>query len=117
MQTDNYNYNEPYFWKTKGRFLDNEKVIAEYWWLKPMTVDSSVWCQLKGDAGKYYGDFKTVRRNVRVVGTELQNHNLYTRMLKEHGWQIKDSWDDEMKDEYLDAYKANNTNPIIINLI
>jgi hypothetical protein len=38
-------------------------------------------------------------------------------MLKEHGWQIKDSWDDEMKDEYLDAYKANNTNPIIINLI
>jgi hypothetical protein len=30
MHTDNYNYNEPYFWKTKGRFLDNEKVIAEY---------------------------------------------------------------------------------------
>ena len=28
-------YNKPYFWKGKDRFLDNKKVIAEEWYLKP----------------------------------------------------------------------------------
>ena len=113
---DNYNYNKPYFSKLTNKHLDDIKVIAEDWWLKPMMQPSSVWCQEVGSKGQYIGDYKNVGRDVRIVGTELQIYNLFCKMLDEEGCQIKDSWDADVKDKHLDLYKENNNNPIIINL-
>ena len=85
-------FNEPHigYWSEKP--LDNTKVLCEYW-------------ALKNDP------------DVRVIGTELQCYNLFTKMLKEEGWQIQlDYQDDTLLPEYLEAYQDNNEKPIIINL-
>jgi len=37
-------------------------------------------------------------------------------MIKTYGWQLQDSWNRELKPEYLQYYKENNNTPIIINL-
>ena len=71
--------------------LDNTKVLCEYWALKN-TPD------------------------VKVIGTELQCYDLFTKMLKEEGWQIRLDYQDELLPEYLEAYQDNNKKPIIINL-
>ena len=93
---------------------DNTKILAEDWWLKPMLVESSVFCY---DKGSNISDFKKVGRDVRVVGTELQLYNLFCKMSDEKGWQVKDEWQTEVKDQYLDLYMKNSLQPIIINLI
>jgi hypothetical protein len=74
-----------------GKPLDDKKVLCEYW------------C-LKNDP------------DVKVIGTELQCYNLFTKMLKEEGWQIKLDYQDELLPEYLEAYEDNNKKPLIINL-
>ena len=71
--------------------LDNTIVRCEYW------------C-LKNDP------------NVKVIGTKLQIYNLFCKMLKEEGWQIKLDYQDELLPEYLEAYEDNNKKPLIINL-
>jgi hypothetical protein len=71
--------------------LDNTKVLCEYW-------------SLKNDP------------DVKVIGTELQTYNLFCKMLKEEGWQIRQDWQDELLPEYLEAYEDNNKKPLIINL-
>jgi len=81
-------YNIPVFEKTP---LDNKKVLCEYW-------------ALKNDP------------DVKVIGTELQCSNLFTKMLKEEGWQIRLDYQDELLPEYLKAYLDNNKKPLIINL-
>ena len=71
--------------------LDNTKVLCEYWSLKN-TPD------------------------VKVIGTEFQCYNLFCKKLKEEGWQIRLDYQDELLPEYLEAYKENNNEPLIINL-
>ena len=71
--------------------LDNTKVLCEYWSLKN-TPD------------------------VKVIGTELQCYNLFTKMLREEGWQIRLDYQDELLPEYLEAYEDNDKKPLIINL-
>ena len=77
------------YWSKKP--LDNTKVLCEYWSLKN-------------------------NPDVKVIGTELQTYNLFTKMLKEEGWQIRLDYQDELLPEYLEAYKDNNNKPLIINL-
>jgi len=113
---DNYDYNKPKISFFTKKPLNNTKVIAEDWWLKPMLTSSSVWCQEVGSRGRYISDYKKVGRNVRVVGTQLQIYNLFCKMSDQYGWQTKDTWDTELKKEYLDLYNKNKK-PIIINLI
>ena len=38
-------------------------------------------------------------------------------MFDKYNWQIKDSWDAELTERYLELYKKNNNEVIIINLI
>ena len=95
---------------------DNNKVIAEDWWLKPMMRSSSVWSHHKGHSGGYISDFKTVGQDVRIIGTKKQIYDLFCKMLNEEGWQIKDSWEADMKEEYVTLYKENNKKAVIINL-
>mgnify|MGYP003147178989 FL=1 len=71
--------------------LDNKQVRCEYW------------C-LKNDP------------DVKVIGTELQCYDLFCKMLKEEGWQIRLDYREELLPEYEQAYKDNNKKPLIINL-
>ena len=71
--------------------LDNKKVLCEYWCLKN-TPD------------------------VKVIGTELQCYNLFSKMLKEEAWQIQSDYKEELLSEYAQAYIDNNKKPLIINL-
>jgi|TARA_R110001583_G_scaffold32865_1_gene111495 hypothetical protein len=77
------------YWTKKP--LDNKEVLCEYW-------------SLKND------------EDVLVIGTELQCYNLFSKMLKEEGWQLNFDYQDELLPEYLEAYKNNNNKPLIINL-
>ena len=111
---DSYNYNKPKISFFTKKPLNNTVVIAEDWWLKPMLTESSVFCY---DKGSNIADYKSIGRDIRVVGTELQLYNLFCKMSDEKGWQIKDEWATEVKDNYLSLYIKNNLNPLIINLI
>ena len=110
---DSYNYNKPKISFFTKKPLNNTKILAEDWWLKPMLTESSVFCYEKGSN---IADYKSIGRDVRVVGTELQLYNLFCKMSDEKGWQIKDEWKAEVKDRYLDLYVKNSLQPIIINL-
>jgi predicted oxidoreductase (fatty acid repression mutant protein) len=111
---DSYNYNKPKISFFTKKPLNNTKILAEDWWLKPMLIESSVFCY---DKSSNIADYKSVGRDVRVVGTKLQLYNLFCKMSDEKGWQIKDEWKAEVKEQYLDLYMKNNLQPIIINLI
>jgi len=110
---DNYDYNKPLISFFTKKPLDNKIIIAEDWWLKPMLIESSVFCY---DKGSNIADYKSVGRDVRVVGTKLQLYNLFCKMSDEQGWQIKDEWKAKVKKRYLDLYMKNSLQPIIINL-
>ena len=111
---DSCDYNKPKISFFTKKPLNNTKILAEDWWLKPMLIKSSVFCY---DKGSNISDFKKVGRDVRVVGTELQLYNLFCKMSDEKGWQVKDEWSTEVKDQYLELYIKNNLKPLIINLI
>ena len=83
--------NEPQICHWTKEPLDNGEVLCEYWSLKN-TPD------------------------VKVIGTELQCYNLFTKMLKEEGWQINFDYQEDLLTEYAQAYEDNNKKPIIINL-
>ena len=115
IMADNYDYNKPQL-DIDGNPMDNTKIIAKDWWLKPMMKPSSVWSHHKGHSGGYISDYKCVGETVRIIGTKLQCFNLFCKMLNEEGWQIKDSQEGDMKEEYVTLYKENKK-PIIISLI
>ena len=108
-------YNKPCYSKFMGYQLDNKKVIAEEWYLKPQFSPATV-SRYDSDSGHFNNDLNYNSRSVIVVGTELQTYNKFCEMLDRYGWQQKDSWDVELKTEYLAHYKENNNSPIIINL-
>jgi hypothetical protein len=60
---------------------------------------------------KWIADYKTVK-SVIVIGTELQIYNLFCEMLDKYGWQLRDSFNINLKPQYLDLY---NNKPLIIN--
>jgi hypothetical protein len=91
-------YNKPFYSNLFERDLDNTKVRADEWYLKPLYDQLS---------------FSSYDR----ASAELQIYNKFCEMIEKHGWQLQDSWDRELKPEYLKHYKSNNNSPIIINLI
>jgi hypothetical protein len=109
-------YNKPKFSNLLERDLDNTKVRADEWYLKPQYQQTGVHTYDRA-SGHFNNDISYNNRSVIVVGTELQIYNKFCEMLKTYGWQLQDSWDRELKPEYLKHYKSNNNSPIIINLI
>tara|TARA_R100001377_G_scaffold57868_1_gene34601 strand:- start:448 stop:825 length:378 start_codon:yes stop_codon:yes gene_type:complete len=109
-------YNKDYFSKFMGYQLDNKKVLAEEWLLKPQFSPVSV-KNYDRKSGHFNNDLVESSRSLIVIGTELQVYRKFEEMLRNYGWQQQDSWDRELKPEYLKHYKANNNSPIIINLI
>lgn len=109
-------FNKPEFWKSENRFLDNKKVLAIEWYLKPQFLHAAI-NTYDRNSGHFNNDLQYNNRSVIVVGTELQNFRKFEYMLKTFGWQQQDSWEHDLKPEYLEHYKKNNNEPIIINLI
>ena len=108
-------YNKAKFWKSKDRFLDNDKVKAEEWYLKPQYSATGI-NTYDRMSGHFNNDLSNNNRSVIIIGTELQIHRKFEEMLKTYGWQLQDSWASDLKPEYIEYYKENNNTPIIINI-
>ena len=108
-------YNKPCYSKFMGYQLDNKKVLAEEWLLKPQFSPVSV-RNYDRKSGHFNNDLVKNSRSLIVIGTELQVYRKFEEMLKTYGWQQKDSWDVELKPEHLNHYKENNNSPTLINL-
>ncbi len=106
-------YSKPKVSWITGKLLDDTKIIAEEWLLKPQFIPAIV----SSIDGYPNNDLSYNRRSVVVIGTELQIYNKFCEMLKTYGWQQQDSWDRELKPSWRIHYKNNNKQPIIINLI
>ena len=109
-------YNKPFYSNLFERDLDNTKVRADEWYLKPMYQQTGVHTYDRA-SGHFNNDISYNNRSVIVVGTELQIYNKFCEMLKTYGWQQQDSWDIDLKPSWRIHYKNNNKQPIIINLI
>ena len=108
-------YNKPHYSKFMGYQLDNKKVIAEEWLLKPQYLSTGINTYDK-KSGHFSNDLSNNGRSVIIIGTELQTFRKFEEMLKTYGWQTQDDWQVELKPQYLEYYKENNNSPIIINL-
>ena len=108
-------YNKPHYSKFMGYQLDNKKVIAEEWLLKPQYLSTGI-NTYDRKSGHFSNDLSNNGRSVIVIGTELQTFRKFEEMLKTYGWQTQDDWRVELKPKYLEYYKENNNSPIIINL-
>jgi len=104
------NYSEPKISFITGKPIDDTKVIAEHWLLKPQYIPAMVTRSGGNDLVKN-------SRSVVVVGTALQCYRKACEMLKTKGWQQKDCWDVELKPIYKKHYENNDTLPTIINLV
>ena len=110
---ESIDYNKPKVSWVTGKPLDNTKVIAEEWLLKPQFTP----VQLPSICGFTNFDFKDNNRSVVVIGTKLQIYNKFCEMLRDYGWQEQDSWSINLKPSWKMHYKNNNNQPLIINLI
>ena len=108
-------YNKAHYSKFMGYQLDNKKVIAEEWLLKPQYLSTGI-NTYDRKSGHFSNDLSNNGRSVIVIGTELQTFRKFEEMLKTYGWQTQDDWEVELKPEWLEYYKENNNTPIIINL-
>tara|TARA_R110002033_G_scaffold118381_1_gene162134 strand:+ start:394 stop:771 length:378 start_codon:yes stop_codon:yes gene_type:complete len=108
-------YNKAHYSKFMGYQLDNKKVIAEEWLLKPQYLSTGI-NTYDRMSGHFSNDLSNNGRSVIVIGTELQTFRKFEEMLKTYGWQTQDDWQVELKPQYLEYYKENNNSPIIINL-
>ena len=108
-------YNKAHYSKFMGYQLDNKKVIAEEWLLKPQYLSTGI-NTYDRKSGHFSNDLSNNGRSVIVIGTELQTFRKFEEMLKTYGWQTQDDWEVELKPQYLEYYKENNNSPIIINL-
>jgi len=102
-------YSEPKISFITGKPIDDTKVIAEEWLLKPDFIPTKV----TSSGGN---DLAYNSRSVVVVGTTLQCYRKACEMLKTKGWQQKDCWDVELKPIYKKHYENNGDLPVIINL-
>ena len=102
-------YSEPKISFITGELIDDTKIIAELWLLKPQYIPAK--------ATTFGGNDLTYnKRSVVVVGTALQCYRKFCEMLKTYGWQQQDCWDLELNPIYKKHYKNNGNLPVIINL-
>ena len=102
-------YSEPKISFITGKLIDDKKVIAEEWLLKPDFTRTKV----TSSGGN---DLTYNSRSVVVIGTTLQCYRKACEMLKTKGWQQKDCWDVKLKPIYKKHYENNGNLPVIINL-
>jgi hypothetical protein len=110
---DYVDYSKPKVSWITGELLDDTKVVAEEWLLKPQFIPAIV----SSIDGYPNNDLSYNRRSVVVIGTELQIYNKFCEMIEKYGWQQQDSWDRELKPSWRIHYKNNSKQPTVINLI
>ena len=106
-------YSKPKVSWITGKLLDDTKIVAEEWLLKPQFIPAIV----SSIDGYPNNDLSYNRRSVVVIGTELQIYNKFCEMIEKYGWQQQDSWDRELKPSWRIHYKNNSKQPTVINLI
>ena len=89
-------YNKPCYCKFMGYQLDNKKVIAEEWLLKPQYLSTGI-NTYDRKSGHFSNDLSNNGRSVIVIGTELQTFRKFEEMLKTYGWQTQDDWRSRIK--------------------
>ena len=72
---DSYDYNKPKISFFTKKPLNNTKVIAQDWWLKPMLVSSAVWCSESGSKGRYVSDYKKVAFLLEILCTPMMKRD------------------------------------------
>ena len=77
------------------------ELLSEYWVLKPSYDSVSVYDY---NTDTHCIDYKKSRRNVVVVGTEEQILDKFRYMLTNHGWQLRDSFTIDLKQQWVDLY-------------
>ena len=77
------------------------ELLSEYWVLKPSYQSVSVY---DNDSNSNYIDFKRSGSSVVVVGTKDQILEKFTYMLRNHGWQCRDSYTIDTRPEWVDLY-------------
>ena len=92
---------------------NDDKLIAEDWWLKPSLLPTSVWSYDKGTNGGYIADYKSVGQDIRLIGTKKQIKEWH----KKTGVEIKDIWSTELTEQHKELYERNCKNIVIIRLI
>jgi hypothetical protein len=108
------NLNKPTKCSFTGEYLDNTKVIAQEWILKP-TLQKVSTTRNDGYGGfESCVDYKRKGSEVTAIGTELQIYRLFLHMLENHAWQLRDSFNVEIKDWQIQEYNNNNQIPIIL---
>ena len=109
------NENKKRFWDNK--WMETKKITATNHLLKPTQIkNSTVLINTIANGVKQKVDCKYFGRDIIIVGTELEQYRLMSYLMKQNGWQIKDSWDFKMETEFKNWYKENECNPYIINL-
>ena len=86
------------------------ELLSEYWVLKPSYQSVSVYDH---DSNSNYVDYKKSGRNVVVVGTEDQILEKFEYMLDNHGWQLRDSFKLDLKQEWIDLYNRKKQGLIL----
>jgi hypothetical protein len=97
-----------------GEYLDNKEVVAKQWVLKPTLQKASITRNNGYGGTENCVDYKRLYSEVIVVGTELQIYRLFAHMLKNHAWQLRDSFDEPIKDYMIQEYNNNNKIPVIL---
>lgn len=90
-----------------------DKLVAEDWWLKPSLLPNQVWSYDKGVNGGYIADFAMISKDIRLIGTQQQ----LLEYFRESGVEIKDSWKVELTDDHKKLYERNNKKIVIIRLL
>tara|TARA_A100001201_G_scaffold2475_2_gene6252 strand:- start:14390 stop:14728 length:339 start_codon:yes stop_codon:yes gene_type:complete len=106
--------NKPTKCSFTGKYLDNTKVIAREWILKPTLQKASITRNDGYGGTESCVDYKRVGSEVIAVGTQLQLYRLFCHMLENYAWQLRDSFNIEIKDYMIQQYNNNNKIPIIL---
>jgi hypothetical protein len=77
------------------------ELLSEYWVLKPSYQSVSVYDH---NSNNNYIDFKKSGSCVVVVGTKDEILDKFRYMLRNHGWQCRDSFDIDTKPEWIELY-------------
>ena len=77
------------------------ELLSEYWVLKSSYQSIAVYDH---NTNTNYVDIKKSGSSVIVVGTKEQIIDKFRYMLRNHGWQLRDSFDIDTKPEWIDLY-------------
>tara|TARA_R100001440_G_scaffold28483_1_gene46124 strand:+ start:400 stop:717 length:318 start_codon:yes stop_codon:yes gene_type:complete len=100
--------------------LDNITLIAQDWYLKKPEYILTKKEDLS--TGSSYADIRERSEYFRVLGTKKQISDFFVYKLENDAWELRDTFDydlqnSEHKDRYINMYKDNNYQVVLIKII